>query len=66
MIPATLLFVGLVRCIAGVTPDGIALGVIGVVTLLPIIPAYIVLGIMRAVRRNRHMSTQLTHPKNHI
>lgn len=53
LIPALLLFLGMVRCIAGVTPDGIAIGVTAVLTLIPIIPAYIVLGIMRTVRKKR-------------
>lgn len=53
LVPSLLLFIGMVRSIAGTTPDGIAIGVIGVLTLLPIIPTYIVLGIMRATRKNR-------------
>lgn len=53
MIPALLMFFGMVRCIQGVTPDGIASGVISVLTLIPIIPAYIVLGIKRAIRKKR-------------
>lgn len=53
LIPALLMFFGMVRCIGGVTPDGIASGVISVLTLLPIIPTYIVLGIMRATRKKR-------------
>lgn len=53
LVPSLLLFIGLARSIAGTTPDGIAIGVIGVLTLLPIIPTYIVLGIMRATRKKR-------------
>jgi hypothetical protein len=53
LVPSLLLFIGFVRSIAGTTPDGIAIGVIGVLTLLPIIPTYIVLGIMRATRKKR-------------
>jgi uncharacterized membrane protein YhaH (DUF805 family) len=53
LVPSLLLFIGMVRSIAGTTPDGIAIGVIGVLTLIPVIPAYIVLGIMRATRKKR-------------
>lgn len=53
LIPTLLMFFGMARCIGGVTPDGIAVGVTAVLTLIPIIPAYIVLGIMRAIRKKR-------------
>jgi hypothetical protein len=53
LIPALLEFFGLLRCIRGVTPDGIAIGAVGLLTLIPIIPTYIVLGIMRLVRKKR-------------
>jgi hypothetical protein len=53
LIPSLLMFFGLVRCIRGTTPDGIAVGVTAVLTLIPIIPTYIVLGIMRVVRKKR-------------
>lgn len=53
LVPSLLLFIGMVRSIAGTTPDGIAIGVIGALTLLPVIPTYIVLGIMRATRKKR-------------
>ena len=53
LVPSLLLFAGMARCVAGTTPDGIAIGVIGVFTLIPVIPAYVVLGIMRATRKKR-------------
>lgn len=53
LIPTLLMFFGMVRCIGGVTPDGIAIGVTAVLTLIPIVPAYIILGIMRAIRKKR-------------
>lgn len=55
LVPSLLLFAGLVRSISGTTPDGIIIGVIGVLTLIPVIPTYIVLGIKRATRKKRQL-----------
>jgi hypothetical protein len=51
LVPSLLLFIGMARSIAGTTPDGIAIGVIGALTLLPVIVTYIILGIMRMIRK---------------
>lgn len=50
--PALLLFLGMVRCIAGVTPDGILIGVIGALVGMAVLPIYAVLGIMRVVKKH--------------
>jgi hypothetical protein len=49
--PTLLLFLGMVRCIAGVTPDGILIGVIGTLVGMFVLPIYAVLGVMRVVKK---------------
>lgn len=51
--PVLLLFLGMVRCIAGVTPDGILIGVIGTLVGMFIMPIYAILGIIRVTRKKR-------------
>jgi hypothetical protein len=49
--PTLLLFLGMVRCIAGVTPDGILIGVIGTLIGMVVLPVYAGLGIVRVVKK---------------
>lgn len=49
--PVLLLFIGMVRCIAGVTPDGILIGVIGTLVGMFVMPIYAILGIARVTKK---------------
>lgn len=49
--PVLLLFLGMARCIAGVTPDGILIGVIGTIVGMFVMPIYAILGIVRVVKK---------------